>query len=73
MAWNKLLGLYKEKYLIQTAILNNKIASAYCFVGMEGIGKDAFAIEFAKAVNCYSPIITSETDMTGTEYQTYTA
>ena len=68
MSWNKLLGLYKEKNLIQTAIINNKIASAYCFVGMEGIGKDAFAIEFAKVVNCYSPIINKTT-----EHLTYSA
>ena len=73
MAWNKLLGLYKEKHLIQTAILNNRIAGAYCFVGMEGIGKDGFAVEFAKTVNCYSPIITTEKDEANAEYQTYTA
>jgi len=73
MAWNKLLGLYKEKHLIQTTILNNKLASAYCFVGNEGIGKDGFAIEFAKAVNCYTPIITTEINEQGNEYKTYNA
>ena len=73
MAWNKLIGLYKEKHLMQTAIVNNKIASAYCFVGAEGIGKDGFAIEFAKAVNCYEPIIKTEKDSADLEYQSYNA
>lgn len=56
MSWNVLIGLEKEKKLLQKAILENKIASAYCFLGLEGIGKDAFALEFAKTVNCYAPI-----------------
>ncbi len=73
MAWNKLLGLHKEKKLIQTALLNKKIASAYCFVGNEGVGKDGFAIELAKASNCYQPIIKNEIDDNGAEYQSYNA
>jgi DNA polymerase-3 subunit delta' len=73
VAWNKFLGLYKEKHLIQTTILSNRIGSAYCFVGIDGIGKDGFAIEFAKAVNCYEPIIKTEVNDADVEYQTYTA
>jgi DNA polymerase-3 subunit delta' len=43
--------------LLQKAILDNRIAHAYCFIGEEGAGKEAIAIEFAKIVNCLSPVI----------------
>lgn len=73
MAWNKLIGLHKEKRLIQSTLTNNKLASAYCFVGNEGIGKDGFAIELAKATNCYQPIIKTEIDADGMQYETFNA
>jgi len=57
MSWNDLIGLEREKLLLQKAILSNKIASAYLFYGNEGIGKKAMAIQFAKTINCEKPII----------------
>ena len=58
MAWKQIIGLEKEKQLLQKAIASQKLASAYCFLGIEGIGKDAMALELAKTANCYAPIIT---------------
>lgn len=57
MSWNVILGHDRTKKILQRAILEKKIANAYLLWGIEGIGKDALAFEFAKTVNCYSPII----------------
>lgn len=57
MGWDKLIGLEREKQLLQKAVLSNKIASAYLFYGNEGIGKKAMALQFAKTINCENPII----------------
>ncbi|MGA2297299.1 MAG: DNA polymerase III subunit delta' C-terminal domain-containing protein [FCB group bacterium] len=58
MAWNNIIGQERVKTLLQRAILDKKIAHAYCLIGFEGVGKDALAIEFAKTVNCKNPVIT---------------
>ncbi len=55
MSWNKIIGHEKIKRILQNDILNNSLASAYCFVGPEGIGKDAVALNFAKTLNCSNP------------------
>lgn len=57
MSWNRLIGLDREKSLLQKAILSGKIAHAYLFYGSEGIGKKAMALQFAKTINCEKPII----------------
>ncbi len=57
MSWNSLTGLEREKKILQKAILENRVAGSYCFLGSDGIGKDGLALEFAKTVNCYEPII----------------
>lgn len=62
MGWDKLIGLEREKLLLQKAILSNKIASAYLFYGTEGIGKKAMALHFAKTINCENPIINRESN-----------
>ncbi len=60
MSWEKIIGLEREKILLQKAILSGKIASAYLFYGSEGIGKRAMALQFAKSINCEKPIIDIE-------------
>lgn len=60
MSWEKIIGLEREKILLQKAILSGKIASAYLFYGSEGIGKRAMALQFAKSINCEKPIIDTE-------------
>lgn len=57
MSWDRLIGLEREKSLLQKAIISKKIASAYLFYGNEGIGKKAMALQFAKTINCENPII----------------
>lgn len=54
-------------------MLTNHLASAYCFIGMEGIGKDGFAIELAKTANCYAPIIKPISDANGVTRDSITA
>lgn len=61
MSWTQIIGYDREKKILQKAILERRVASAYCFMGMEGIGKDALAIQFAKTLNCESPIIAEDT------------
>jgi DNA polymerase-3 subunit delta' len=56
MSWNNIFGQDRVKTLIQHAIIEEKVAHAYCFWGMEGIGKEALAIEFAKILNCNTPV-----------------
>ncbi|MDR0927792.1 MAG: hypothetical protein LBO69_08520 [Ignavibacteria bacterium] len=70
---NNIIGLYHERRLLEKAILDNRLAGAYCFLGIEGVGKDAMAIEVAKVTNCYEPIITTEVDEQNNEYQSIAA
>lgn len=55
MSWYKIIGHEKIKRILQNDIVNNSVANAYCFVGPEGIGKDAMAIAYAKVLNCQQP------------------
>lgn len=59
MAWNTIIGQQRVKTILQRAITEQKIPHGYCFWGMEGVGKDALALEFAKTVNCQSPLQTA--------------
>jgi DNA polymerase-3 subunit delta' len=53
----QLLGYAQIKKILQYSIINNKVAHAYCFIGPDGVGKDAMALEFAKTMNCSAPVI----------------
>lgn len=57
MTWKKIIGQNRAKKILQRAILENRIAHAYCLWGNEGIGKEALALEFARTVNCENPFI----------------
>ncbi|GMO67642.1 MAG: hypothetical protein Nk1A_5990 [Endomicrobiia bacterium] len=50
--FKKILGQEKVKRIISTQIKSGKIAQAYMFIGIDGIGKRFTAIEFAKIMNC---------------------
>ncbi|MBI2619922.1 MAG: DNA polymerase III subunit delta' [Ignavibacteriales bacterium] len=52
MGWNRVIGQKQVKELLRRAIGAGQVAHAYCFYGEEGVGKDALAIEFARALNC---------------------
>ena len=52
MSWSSIIGQERIKTQLKQTLQNHRIAHAYLFYGPEGIGKDALAIEFAKAMNC---------------------
>ena len=52
MAWTAIIGQERVKELLRKAIARRSVAHAYLFHGQEGIGKDAIALEFAKALQC---------------------
>ncbi|HZY10776.1 MAG TPA: DNA polymerase III subunit delta' [Bacteroidota bacterium] len=52
MSWDSVIGQLRVKKILQNAITRKRVSHAYFFTGQEGIGKDAVAIEFAKALNC---------------------
>lgn len=55
MSWNDVIGQENVKLYFQNVLLQNKIASAYCFFGIEGVGKFATALEIIKANSCIQP------------------
>jgi DNA polymerase-3 subunit delta' len=59
MAWNSVIGQERIKSILQRAIIEQRVAHAYCLWGAEGVGKDALALEFAKTLNCESPVATA--------------
>ena len=52
MGWDRVIGQSRVKELLRRILAGKRIAHAYLFFGGEGIGKDAAAIEFARALNC---------------------
>jgi DNA polymerase III subunit delta' len=50
--WSNVIGQERVKRIAKSALSLRKLPSAYLFSGPEGVGKDAMAIELAKAVNC---------------------
>lgn len=60
MAWNQILGHEHVKKILQAAATENRLPNAYCFWGIEGVGKDALAIELAKVLNCEHPVISGK-------------
>lgn len=49
--WNKIFGNDKVKEILEKAISEERIASAYLFWGEDGVGQDALAVQFAKNIN----------------------
>jgi DNA polymerase-3 subunit delta' len=52
MGWDRVIGQSRVKDLLRRTLASKRIAHAYLFFGGEGIGKDAAAIEVARALNC---------------------
>jgi DNA polymerase-3 subunit delta' len=50
--WNNVIGQSRIKKILRSSLEHAKLPSAYLFLGPEGTGKDAAALELAKAVNC---------------------
>ncbi|MEX0602805.1 MAG: DNA polymerase III subunit delta', partial [Bacteroidota bacterium] len=52
MSWDSVIGQGRAKELLRRAVGRKQLAHAYLFSGIDGIGKDAFALELAKVLNC---------------------
>src|SRR5512139_2056374 len=52
MSFKDILGHQRPITLLQRAIKNERVVNSYLFLGNEGIGKKAVALQFAKALNC---------------------
>ncbi len=50
--FEKIVGNNQIKETLEKSIKQNKTSHSYLFIGIEGIGKKLFAIEFAKAILC---------------------
>lgn len=50
--FENIIGNNDVKQSLEEAIKNKKVANSYMFIGEEGIGKEKFAKEFAKAIMC---------------------
>jgi DNA polymerase-3 subunit delta' len=53
--WTNVIGEERVKHILKSALEHEKLPGAYLFSGPEGTGKDAAAIELAKAINCLNP------------------
>lgn len=54
MSFDDVIGQHHAKGILQRALEHNRVPHAYLFTGSEGIGKEATALEFAKALFCKS-------------------
>lgn len=54
MSFNDVIGQHHAKGILQRALEHKRVPHAYLFTGAEGIGKEATAIEFSKALLCKS-------------------
>lgn len=52
MPWNGIVGHDRLRDLFQRAISQHRLGHAYLFVGPEGVGKKAFALNLAKVLCC---------------------
>ncbi|MBU3698457.1 MAG: hypothetical protein FGM33_00390 [Candidatus Kapabacteria bacterium] len=57
MQWPGIIGQYAVQEILQRCIAQNRIPQAMLLVGQDGFGTMALAIEFARVVNCYRPVI----------------
>jgi DNA polymerase-3 subunit delta' len=54
MSWNRIIGQVRVKELLRRTLQSGQVAHAYLLYGPGGVGKDALALEFARALNCLS-------------------
>ncbi len=65
MSWETILGQEKQKEVLRRAIRLGRLPNAYLFIGPEGVGKEAVALEVAKVLNCDSPDALSNAEACG--------
>jgi DNA polymerase III subunit delta' len=54
MSFNTIIGQHRAKGILCRALDHQRVAHAYLFTGPDGVGKEALAVEFAKALLCKS-------------------
>ncbi len=52
MAWDSIINQQRVKSLLRRLVEQDRVPHALLFFGPDGTGKDAMAIELAKAINC---------------------
>ncbi len=52
MSFDRIIGQTTVKEMLRKILTMGRLSKSYIFHGPEGVGKDAMAIEFAKAINC---------------------
>jgi DNA polymerase III subunit delta' len=55
MSWDRVRGHSEARQTFQSAFTRNRLGQAYLLVGPEGVGKQFFARELAKALLCERP------------------
>lgn len=52
MSWDDIVGHHTQRDLLRGTIARQRLAHTYLFVGLDGIGKRAFALKFAQCLMC---------------------
>ncbi|AGB40082.1 DNA polymerase III, delta' subunit [Halobacteroides halobius DSM 5150] len=52
MSFSEVLGQDLAVSILKNSLQQGRLSHAYLFTGVEGVGKDTTAFEFAKAINC---------------------
>ncbi|MFN3426865.1 MAG: ATP-binding protein [Candidatus Thermochlorobacter sp.] len=52
MSWANIIGQKQQIAMLRHALQTGRLPNAYLFIGQDGVGKDAVALEFAKTLNC---------------------
>ncbi|PIO48284.1 MAG: DNA polymerase III subunit delta' [[Chlorobium] sp. 445] len=55
MSWAQIIGQKQQIAVLRRAAQTGRLPNAYLFIGQDGVGKDAIALEFAKMLNCLDP------------------
>jgi len=55
MSWSHIFGHEQQKQVFRRMIRNQTHSHAYLFFGPDGIGKETFALELARVLNCTQP------------------
>ncbi len=50
--WNRVIGQHRVKNILLSALRAQRLPHAYLFIGNEGVGKDATALELARVLHC---------------------
>lgn len=50
--WHRVIGQQRVKNILLSALRAKRLPHAYLFIGNEGVGKDAMALELARVLHC---------------------